>query len=464
MGSVGNVNRSRDMVEWMCYQPLSILRSGLCILHQNPRLLNTASNAAQSSPTAIHNGNTAMAATGVEAGSLLNGHAAIAESNTKLLFPVLAGLHRQTVRHGARTAESCATKSSNRNRHHVLTAAHRLSVTGAGGRPPGVAVASGRRITLARMAFVPGATAHASAIQKYVRHVEAYEERTSGWNQSGVRYAAKRSSRRHAKISIAARPNAPLKGEGAPMISVLVIRTDMCVCIVARRTRPRLRTAIRSAVENMPMRGVRRTRYLGRCQQQRQSDDGARCAAIQLHQATQRRADRKSASGLGTWRLRQPDRKGTGGREHAKSAASCLCRSMETSDAIFIQTNASTSTGSELVRRQGAHGKRPAPSKALIHSLSSGETDGAVSCVGAAHRSDCEARLTTERRSLTTLFRWHMAERTAMQIRSAFVASAIKRREPALPVSYHWCDGEGGRAGLGGSAPEPSAPTFSLAG
>ena len=48
MGSVENVNRSRDMVEWMCYQPSTILRSGLCILHQNPQTLNTANGAARS--------------------------------------------------------------------------------------------------------------------------------------------------------------------------------------------------------------------------------------------------------------------------------------------------------------------------------------------------------------------------------------------------------------------------------
>lgn len=41
------VSRSRDMVEWMCYQPLPNSRSGICILHQNPRTLNTASNAAR---------------------------------------------------------------------------------------------------------------------------------------------------------------------------------------------------------------------------------------------------------------------------------------------------------------------------------------------------------------------------------------------------------------------------------
>lgn len=41
------VSRSRDMVEWMCDKPSTILWSGLCILHQNPRTLNTASNAAR---------------------------------------------------------------------------------------------------------------------------------------------------------------------------------------------------------------------------------------------------------------------------------------------------------------------------------------------------------------------------------------------------------------------------------
>jgi len=48
VGSVENVNRSRDMVEWMCYQPSTILRSGLCILHQNLQTLNTANGAARS--------------------------------------------------------------------------------------------------------------------------------------------------------------------------------------------------------------------------------------------------------------------------------------------------------------------------------------------------------------------------------------------------------------------------------
>lgn len=444
MGSVGNVNRSRDMVEWMCYQPLSILWSGLCILHQILQSLNTASNAAQSSPTAIHNENTAMAVTGVEVGSLLSVHAAIVASGTKLLFPVPAGLHHLAVRHGARTAESCAAKRNNRNRHHVLTVEPRLNVTDEGGRLSDVAVASGKRITLAKMAFVPGAAAHAGAIQKYARHVEAYEEQTSDWNQSGVRYAARRSSQRHARTSIAARLNALLKVAGAHWTSVLAIPIGSCASIVAKRTRPRRVTAIRSVVESMPMRGVRRTPYSGHCQQQRRSCAGAKCAAIQLHLAQRKHADRKSASGRVTWRLPQPDRQETGSREHAKSAESCLCQSTATSGVTFILTNVYASTVSESARRQGAQGKRLARLNALIHMQYSAVMDGAASYVDAVHQSGCEEQPMTERQSWITSCRWHMAESTAMPTLNACAVSVIRQRVQALQDSCRCCDGEGG--------------------